>query len=250
MQSSNYHPQRRRDSENKSIQRERRVIQFSPEEAANREQQFLNRAEARHRYEEQSRRERQFHRDRDEGHSRSASASFETPERRDSQQRFYDYEENRQHEKFASPDFNTGYGHDANRPLPRDFVSSSNYEEDRRMHDMAEQDWTDRDFHPAQKDYHRTDSRIQEELSHVLAQHRSVDARDIDVEVSEGVVTLTGFVPDRKMRYIAEDVSINCFGVIDVNNNIKVHRTSEAEARFGGRRTFGPTSPRLRRTGS
>ncbi|WP_413576722.1 BON domain-containing protein [Bdellovibrio sp. HCB290] len=233
MQSSNYHPQRRRDSENKSIQRERRVVQYSPEVLAQRENRFLNRAEARHRYEEQSRNEREFHRDR--GDNRSRSASFETTR---SREKFYNVDENRQHERFASPDFNSGYGHDANRPLPRDFVSSSNYEEDRRMHEMAEQDWTERDFHPAQKDYHRDDSRIQEELAHVLAQHRNIDARDIDVDVHDGVVTLSGFVPERKMRYIAEDISINCYGVIDVNNNLKVHRSSEADARFGGRRTF------------
>ncbi|WP_413583272.1 BON domain-containing protein [Bdellovibrio sp. HCB288] len=225
MQSSNYHPQRRRDSENRSIQRERRVLEFSPEDRARREEILQNRAEARHRFEKKVRNEREYH--------RRENREDET------QSRFYDYDENRRHERYASPDFNSGYGHDANRPLPRDFVASSNYEEELRMRDMAEQDWTDHDFHPAQKDYHRNDSRIQDELAHVIARHRGIDGRDIEVEVIDGIVTLSGFVPERQMRYLAEDISANCFGVIDVNNNLKVHRNSDAEARFGGRRTFG-----------
>ncbi|WP_413291792.1 BON domain-containing protein [Bdellovibrio sp. HCB185ZH] len=207
MQSSNYRAPRRRDNELRSLQRERREIQYSPEERQRQEQRFANRNENEYQDNE-------------------------------SDQNFYDYERNREHLRYASPDFNTGYGHDANRPLPRDFVSHSDYESEKRMKEMNNQDWTERDFHPEQHQKRRDDKTLQAEISHVLAQHRGIDARDIDVQVTDGIVTLTGFVPERRMRYIAEDISIDCYGVIDVTNQLIVSRTSEAEARFGGRRTF------------
>ncbi|UYL10240.1 BON domain-containing protein [Bdellovibrio sp. SKB1291214] len=234
MQRSNYHAPRRRDREMAAIQRERREIQFSPEEEQLREQKFLNRAEARHRYNQHARSEKEYH-------QRSMDSSKENnyPSSQNDEADFYNYEENREHLRYASPDFNTGYAHDANRPLPRDFVSSSNYEANKRQKNLAEQDWTERDFHPdRQRTDHRNDIKIRDEITHALAQHRDVDARDIDVEVHEGIVTLTGFVPERKMRYLAEDISINCYGAVDVTNHLRVHRNSEAEARFGGRRTF------------
>jgi hypothetical protein len=217
-----------------SLQRERREIQFSPEEEQERERKFLNRAEARHRYYQQTRSDQEFH-------QRSMYSSNENnyPSSENDESDFYNYESNREHLRYASPDFNTGYGHNANRPLPRDFVSSSNYVAEKRERDMAEQDWTERDFHPERQwANRRSDTKIRDEISHVLSQHRDIDARDIDVEVHEAIVTLTGFVPERKMRYLAEDISINCYGVVDVTNHLRVHRTSEAEARFGGRRTF------------
>ncbi len=240
MQSSNYRPQRRRDNEMRAIQRERREIQYSPDESRWREEKFLTRAEARHRFEQQSRDNHEYHRDifYEVG---SRDGTF-YPSSQNSENDFYDYEQNREHLRYASPDFNTGYGHDANRPLPRDFVAHSDYEEEKRMKELNDEDWTERDFSPERtRPIHRSDTTLREEISHVLAQHRGIDARDIDVAVNDGIVTLTGFVPERKMRYLAEDISINCFGVIDVTNHLRVDRTTEAQARFGGRKTFPPS---------
>jgi hypothetical protein len=241
MQSSNYRPQRRRDNEMRAIQRERREIQYPPDESQWRQEKFLTRAEARHRFSQQSRENQEYHRDIETFQTGSRDGNF-YPSSQNDESDFYNYEQNREHLRYASPDFNTGYGHDANRPLPRDFVAHSDYESEKRMKELNDEDWTERDFHPERNRQNlRNDTTLRDEISHVLSQHRGIDARDIDVDVSDGIVTLTGFVPERKMRYLAEDISINCYGVIDVTNHLRVHRVSEAQARFGGRKTFPPS---------
>lgn len=228
MQSSNYHPPRRRDSELRSIQRERREIQFSPEEQSMMDEKSQARAEARHRYNQMVRDEREYHAETDRSQQYNSRRNFQ-----ESENSFYDYDENRKHLRYASPDFNTGYSHDANRPLPRDFVSSSNYEENKRLHQGVDPEYR------GDHEHHRHDQAIEDDISHILSQHRNIDGRDIDVSVSEGIVTLTGFVPERRMRYIAEDLSITCFGVIDVNNHLRVRRGAKGDARFSGRKTYG-----------
>ncbi|WP_413559599.1 BON domain-containing protein [Bdellovibrio sp. HCB209] len=227
MRSSNYHPPRRRDSEFRSLQHERREIQFSPEELSLREEKMQARAEARRKF-------KQSYNDNSEYHQSERTVRGFDRDYDESTDGFYNYEENREHLRYASPDFNTGYSHDATRPLPRDFVSSSNYEQEKRL--RQEHDYS---AEADSRGVRRHDKAIEADISHILSQHRGIDGRDIDVAVSDGIVTLTGFVPERKMRYLAEDISVNCFGVIDVTNHIRVKRTSDVGVRFGGRRTFG-----------
>lgn len=78
------------------------------------------------------------------------------------------------------------------------------------------------------KGYQRTDERIQEDVCEMLTHHPSIDAQDIEVEVKNGEVTLSGTVPERRMKYFAEDGAANSFGVNDVINNLRVKKAEEA----------------------
>ncbi|HKW46714.1 MAG TPA: BON domain-containing protein [Gemmatimonadaceae bacterium] len=71
------------------------------------------------------------------------------------------------------------------------------------------------------KGYHRTDERIQEEISDRLMMHPDVDASDIEVHVANGIVTLRGTAEDRHQKRIAEFIAEDVAGVDDVNNELK-----------------------------
>lgn len=81
--------------------------------------------------------------------------------------------------------------------------------------------------------YHRSDDRIKDELCERLSSFPDFDASDIEVEVSNSVVTLSGSVPERRMKYIAEDIAESVFGVEDVQNEIKTKRQQD-ESFLGG----------------
>jgi hypothetical protein len=72
------------------------------------------------------------------------------------------------------------------------------------------------------KGYVRTDARIAEELNERLSDDDTVDASEIELEVRDGVVTLTGSVGHRWMKHRAEDIAEACSGVKDVDNRIRV----------------------------
>lgn len=69
--------------------------------------------------------------------------------------------------------------------------------------------------------YRRSDERILEEVCERLMQHGRIDARHVDVIVSNGEVTLRGNIDDREMKRAAEDVAESVFGVVDVRNELK-----------------------------
>lgn len=72
------------------------------------------------------------------------------------------------------------------------------------------------------KGFKRTDERIKEEVSEMLTRDSHIDARDIEVKVKDGEVTLTGTLSDRKMKFAAEDCASRCLGVRDVTNLIRI----------------------------
>ena len=74
------------------------------------------------------------------------------------------------------------------------------------------------------KNYQRSDQRIHEDVCERLAEDERVDASDIEVNVSAGVVSLTGSVDDRYAKRRAEDIADSCSGVKDVQNQIRVNR--------------------------
>lgn len=79
------------------------------------------------------------------------------------------------------------------------------------------------------KGYQRSDQRIKEDICEMLTRHPSVDAENIEVEVKNGEVTLSGTVPDRHMKYYAEEGAANSFGVVDVINNIRLKKYEEPQ---------------------
>lgn len=72
------------------------------------------------------------------------------------------------------------------------------------------------------KGYERSDARIREDVCDRLTEHDAIDAGSIDVQVTGGVVTLTGEVPKRYMKHLAEDTVAEASGVRDVENTLRV----------------------------
>lgn len=69
--------------------------------------------------------------------------------------------------------------------------------------------------------YARSDERIKEQVCEALTDDHHIDASAIHVNVKDGEVTLTGTVPERRMKRLAEDCVERMSGVKDVTNNIK-----------------------------
>lgn len=72
------------------------------------------------------------------------------------------------------------------------------------------------------KNYVRPDARIMEDVCERLAYHPYVNARDVEVHVRDGEVTLMGTIDDREAKRLAEDVAYDVAGVKDVHNEIRV----------------------------
>lgn len=70
--------------------------------------------------------------------------------------------------------------------------------------------------------YRRDDARIHDDVCDALTDDDALDAGDITVSVQDGVVKLSGTVPHRLMKRLAEDLSEECAGVRDVENALRV----------------------------
>lgn len=79
------------------------------------------------------------------------------------------------------------------------------------------------------KGYRRKDERILDDINERLTRHGQVDASNISVEVSEGMVTLNGMVSSRREKHIAEYVAESVSGVQDVQNNLCVVRSESRQ---------------------
>jgi len=91
------------------------------------------------------------------------------------------------------------------------------------------------------KNYQRSDERIREDINEQLTRHPDVDATEIDVQVTNCEVTLTGTVDDRHAKRLAEDLAEGVSGVKNVHNQIRVER-KEFETSGVGRATTGSTT--------
>jgi BON domain len=75
--------------------------------------------------------------------------------------------------------------------------------------------------------YRRSDERIGEDINDRLTEHSEIDAEDIEVQVSDGEVTLTGTVDNRWTKRMAEDVAYDVSGVTEVTNNLRTNRQGQ-----------------------
>jgi hypothetical protein len=75
--------------------------------------------------------------------------------------------------------------------------------------------------------YVRSDERIREDVNQALTDDDEVDASSIEVEVKEGEVTLSGLVPERRMKRVAEDCIDRISGIKDVHNHIRVQERAD-----------------------
>ncbi len=83
------------------------------------------------------------------------------------------------------------------------------------------------------KGYHRSDERIRDEICERLMQHPDIDATDIEVQVQNGEVTLTGSAR-RHCKRMAEDLAEIISGVKDVRNEIRARRDENAGSTNAG----------------
>lgn len=74
------------------------------------------------------------------------------------------------------------------------------------------------------KGYQRSDERIREDVNEELWQSGEIDATDISVQVTNGVVTLDGEVETREQKSLAEDIAEFAPGVREVHNNLHVKK--------------------------
>ena len=74
------------------------------------------------------------------------------------------------------------------------------------------------------KGYKRSDERIREDVCERLWYDHDVDASDIEVNVNEATVVLSGSVHDRYAKRRAEDIAESVSGVRDVQNQIRIVR--------------------------
>lgn len=78
------------------------------------------------------------------------------------------------------------------------------------------------------RNYSRSDDSIVDELIGRMTDHERLDATEILVNVENGVVTLTGEVPERRMKHLAEDLADAVRGVRDIENRIRVDKGTDS----------------------
>jgi hypothetical protein len=81
--------------------------------------------------------------------------------------------------------------------------------------------------------YRRPDERILDDVWHRISL-AAVDPQEVDVEVNDGVVTLSGRVSTRFEKRILEDIADGVFGVQEVHNHLRL-------ARIAGEPSVGTT---------
>jgi osmotically-inducible protein OsmY len=75
---------------------------------------------------------------------------------------------------------------------------------------------------PTPKDLRRGDREIQEQVCESLTVHAEFDVDDIEVDVEQGEVTLSGTVRSRWAKLYAEDLAAGIVGVRDVTNEVRI----------------------------
>ncbi|AZZ36638.1 hypothetical protein CIK05_07490 [Bdellovibrio sp. qaytius] len=84
------------------------------------------------------------------------------------------------------------------------------------------------------KGYQRSEERIREDVCEALAAHTHIDASEIEVEVSDGMVTLSGTVESRQTKRLAEQAVERVRGVKDIHNQLQISSSQEIERDSSG----------------
>ena len=83
------------------------------------------------------------------------------------------------------------------------------------------------------RNYRRSDERIKEDINDRLTDYPYLDASDIEAEVSNGEVTLTGTVESRYAKRMAEDIAEDISGVKHVENRLRVAGNQTGSSNWG-----------------
>jgi osmotically-inducible protein OsmY len=78
------------------------------------------------------------------------------------------------------------------------------------------------------RNYKRSDERIKEDVCEMFSANPWLDASNTEIEVKNGIVTLTGTVNDRRTRQLMEDIAEAVPGVKDVECQIKLETKTKA----------------------
>ena len=84
------------------------------------------------------------------------------------------------------------------------------------------------------KNYTRSDERIREDINDRLTDYDYIDASEIDVQVQNAEVTLTGTVNSRHEKRMAEDIVEDISGVRHVENRLRVADKTDYAGRNWG----------------
>jgi osmotically-inducible protein OsmY len=80
------------------------------------------------------------------------------------------------------------------------------------------------------KGYSRSDERLKEDISDRLMDDPEIDASQIEIEVDDGEVTLSGTVESRNIKFEVERMADTISGVKDVHNQLRVQRQDSRES--------------------
>ena len=94
-----------------------------------------------------------------------------------------------------------------------------------RSYDVVHGKWEDAPVSYAGRGpqkYRRSDARILEDVCDELTAAPDVDATEIDVAVTDGIVSLRGTVESRQSKRRADDIAAYVPGVRDVENHLRI----------------------------
>jgi hypothetical protein len=74
------------------------------------------------------------------------------------------------------------------------------------------------------KGWKRSDPLVHDQVCETLMKSPDVDASDVEVSVVDGIVTLAGSVPDKRMRRLAEIEIHDIPGVMQIFNHLRIAR--------------------------
>jgi hypothetical protein len=108
------------------------------------------------------------------------------------------------------------------------------------------------------KNWQRSDERIREDANERLTDHPHVDATEIDIQVKNGEVTITGTVEDRQSKRMVEDLIEGISGVREVHNQLRTgnhagqqeHETVKSGSAQSSTQVGSTTSPQSQTAGS
>jgi hypothetical protein len=92
------------------------------------------------------------------------------------------------------------------------------------------------------KGYQRSDDRIREDVCDRMTDDPILDASEIEIDVRQGEVMLTGSVTSREQKRRAEDIAERVGGVRDVANQLRVTRDAGHSWTPDSSRAAGPGS--------
>ena len=77
----------------------------------------------------------------------------------------------------------------------------------------------------------RPDERLHQDILEAFADHEELESDEINVEIRNGMVTLSGYVPDGWMRNFAEDLVRPIVGVKHIDNDIQTQKRDFTDLR-------------------